>query len=369
MTNGVAGHQCLVRILYCGQGMANFLEFSDLDAHGNATLRETALVDFGVDHQSAEYSAPAVECVCDRLATLRPPRIGFAVFSHQDTDHWGIIGPFLAEVQNRSLALKVGEIYYGGVDWSPKALAMLDNLARYSVVTRNKVKPLAADRSDYKGPRFPAAQLTNWGPIAIRVLCANIPVQTSGGLRKNGTSAVIVVECDQQTVLLPGDATYETFAYINNIFGMYGGQSPLHTCVAVNIPHHGAYASFGTYGDLTAGTSFARTVGANNAVASAGWRHHHPRKEILDIFAGFARKDGVHRWSAFPNGDAAAPLTYDTVDNVFTTRIGSWSASTYHHYSYALTKKVGQPLEVALTEHGPGGHERTVFSTRPASAT
>ena len=369
MTNGgIAGVQCRVRILYCGQGMANFLEFSTLDGQGKETLRGAAFVDFGVDHESAENSAGAVKVVCDRLKLLQSPAgIGFVAISHQDTDHWGIIDPLVNELARRNIRVQIGAIHYAGADWSDTAHERLLLLAERSEDPRPQIVPMKPDRSDYYGPGFPAAQLGNWGPIVVRVLCANIPVQTSGPLRKNGTSAVIVVECEKQTVLLPGDATYETFAYINNIFGMYGGQSPLNTCVAMSIPHHGAYASFvgpkETLAD-SAGKRFAEHVGALNAVASAGWKHHHPRKDILDLFAFEADIGDFHDYAAYPTNTAKDPTTYNTPDGIFTTLTRAEDPGSSKNYAYRVRKMAGQPAEVALTEHGPDLVEREVFVAR-----
>ena len=58
-------------------------------------------------------------------------------------------------------------------------------------------------------------------------------------LRKNGTSAVVVIDYASERMILPGDSTWETLAFGNTLLKAWT-TSPVQPVKVVSTPHHGS---------------------------------------------------------------------------------------------------------------------------------
>ncbi|HEX2079652.1 MAG TPA: hypothetical protein VHG08_18135, partial [Longimicrobium sp.] len=364
-----SGSRVIVTVLYCGQGMANFLEFYDLDQDDGDAPMATALLDFGVDlwFMSAEKKAvlvgPAVKFVTGRLQALidagREPRIDFTIFSHQDADHWALIDYLLWAVEDKQIDMKVGPIWYGGADWGKSASAAVGRFAAYSdQPDGEEVIPLEDGRCDYPGPTKALKDLVTWGEVAIRILASNIDVGSSDrGMRRNGTSACVVVECGGNTIILPGDATYETFEFINPKLKAYGTRSPVRPVYALSVPHHGSLRSFVSgYPrtlDYSLGRKFAELLAAENAVASAGYwnRHKHPYAEIMKVFSAYTEPDSAHDYIAYSYASSRWQA-FTTTTSLYTTVLALAHPIQYKNYEFWLQKETDGPVLRRIS--GPG---------------
>lgn len=298
--------------LYCGQGMAHVLEIYNGGAV-TAAADGLVLIDFGGNKSAAE---DAVNYVYTKLKAQTNPKIDLMVISHQDKDHLYLLGPLGDKLRDEGLTFTLGGLYAGGQNWGAESTATVKKFLKLPTGT---VPTLAMEpyRSDYAGAkkRADAKSLITFsgGEIVLRVAVAQVKI-TSGGedIIRNGSSAVIVIENGDKSIVLPGDATYQTLDAINDLYTEWVGGTPLIPPVAaLEVPHHGAlrtavedYDSSGTTGDFNFDIikDFAAYLEAKEIYASAGMRntHGHPVKEVLDVFnASLAATDTDTEYVAF----------------------------------------------------------------------
>src|SRR5215470_12466797 len=125
--------------------------------------------------------------------------------------------------------------------------------------------------------------------MCIRALVSGLVTTGRPDIRKNASSAVVVVDIGTWSVVLPGDATYQTMDAVNEIKGI---NTLLRPVVGLEIPHHGALRTAvenyvankePSHFNFDIITEFAKIVAPRNVAASAGpWNsHHHPIEEVL----------------------------------------------------------------------------------------
>jgi len=285
-------------VLYCGQGMANWIEIYDEDETDDAPSA-TILIDLGRDRadKSPGSETKPVDYIIRRLKAMvaqgRTPSIDYSFISHQDEDHWKLLPLLTARIKAEALAVEIGDISYGGSLWADSALKALTDFAAL-VDPPATVRPYLANSSDFKDPPEVGEEYSI-GDVYIRLLVSNITAigTTRTSIVKNATSAVMVIEFRETTFVLPGDATVQTLAVINGYLEAYESTTlpkPLHACFIVALPHHGSRATFEkgkkAKPDFEIGKQFAKLVGADGVPASAGYmnKHKHPNIFVFEVF-------------------------------------------------------------------------------------
>lgn len=322
-------HSIRLDCLWCDQGMAHVLEIVPTTSASPAAL---CVFDFGAEQMFKSsilreaQAAPAVDFLLRKLKELPSPRIEYFVISHQDTDHWSLVKYFLDEIVKQGIPLKVGKLYYGGADWGPGAKEQMRRLGTYAEV----VAPQTVRFSDFDVANATPTQLGKIGDVTIHTLMVNAPVASrSASIRKNGTSAVIVIKLGGWRMILPGDATWETLHAANATLAKWTN-SPIKPCWALSVPHHGSLAtivpdSSAAVLDFAATEQFVNYCEARSTVASAGIENSfkHPYLSVLTKFSASTwssgYRHGPHRIVAYvPEQGDWAPSTPLT-QNVYTT--------------------------------------------------
>lgn len=285
----------LVNLLYCGQGMSNWIEYFSNDTQWNdKTPSMLVLVDLGGDGINSDL---APKYIAKRIADIKAkagatPRIRAAVFSHQDSDHWSLIDKFIAALGTNGITdLVIDEIWRGGKLWKDGALEAVERLR---VATGSTVTVFEDNSTDYEGQQD---SIAIEGNCSVRLVIANGPCKLkSGGMMENGTSAVIAVEMPGNCVILPGDATWETMDFVNEVYEDEDQPPP---CYGLSLPHHGSLrTSVRGYTKKKKVEkmgwqfvdAFVDNIKAKQIGASAGYlnTHEHPMIEIIKRFEKYA---------------------------------------------------------------------------------
>lgn len=358
-----------VNCLWCDQGMAHLLEI--FDETSNTVPAATVLIDFGAEQMfksrvlKAAQAAPAVNYVISQLEAMATPRIEFVIVSHQDTDHWSLLNYLVDAVEAKGMKLQVGKVCYGGSDWGEGAKAAVKRIGAYTAVPKTDVIPWTGFYSDYATADTAPKQLGNIGAVVFRTLVVNAPVKsTSLSLKKNGSSAVMVIEFGGWKFILPGDATWETLKSANGVLAAWTA-SPVQPCYVLSAPHHGSLATIvpdnkAAVIDFSLARRFIELTQPGTVIASAGSKNHfyHPYKQVLDILSTSTGDGGYgdHDIVAFDNSDATW--------SVFIT---SWNTYT------TVLSKGAAPIRVANWYYGTDstGHvvTRTFAFDTPTTAT
>lgn len=339
-------------VLYCGQGMANWIEIFD-ENNPHDVPDANILVDFGRSFFSkdAQSKSAAVNYIVGRLNEMgtarKVPSIDWTIISHQDHDHWALLPPLTVHLRQFRF-LKLGPITLGGALWSSACKAAIRAYAA-SVAPDAAQYIFNANVSDYGAPPAVGTYQT-FGDVELRVLLARTTriTSTAPATIKNATSAVVVVHFRGASFLLPGDATVETIAHINTLLAGYGhttNPKPLDRCYSMSLPHHGASRTLqDTDGAFGTARTFARFVEPESTAASAGYRngHKHPQLGVIKVFqpyaqAGFAVENVVafsavgNDWTRFSNGGRG----------VFSTVVGLTEPVAFRRLNFNLTVTVG----------------------------
>ncbi len=198
-----------------------------------------------------------------------------------------------------------------GLDWSKDNRELVKNFFLLS-----KTRPVYGFsepfRSDYDGVKTRAklGKLVELDGVFFRLLTSQLKVSGRQDIVRNASSAVVVIENGVQSVVLPGDSTYQTMAYINELYDGWGAKPLVPSVRGLEVPHHGAlrtavesYLAKGTTDDFDFSIvqSFANNLAPGCVFASAGLlnTHGHPVKELLDIFDGTLAAFGKHTYVAF----------------------------------------------------------------------
>lgn len=326
--------------LWCGQGMAHLLKlYHDPYADPDGTAPDViALFDFGTSGSGLNeskavlgISAP-VKAVIDafllQMAAGKTPKLDLVLISHQDEDHWKLIGEMINEVKKRNIPLEVAAVIYGGVDWEADAIAMIERLVQYIPGPKKQAYPLPTNFSDYNHQtRFPTVtfMLEN---VIIRTLiaCASIARKS----RVNGTSAVIMIEFNGQGFLLPGDATFQTLVAINIKLRDWA-PAVFPKVYMMSAPHHGALATMKHITRLNPVglkelNDFVDFFEPSSGFASAGIRntYKHPYRIVLNTLCKHAGRSGYkngHSYVAYniDENNTGWETYVDTTANKYTT--------------------------------------------------
>ncbi|MEN2976714.1 hypothetical protein P7L78_02600 (plasmid) [Tistrella bauzanensis] len=342
--------------LWCDQGMAHMLLANE---HEDEFIPDViALFDFGATLNfitkvlKPAIAAPAVKSVVEALQSQRigdrVPKLDLVMVSHQDDDHWRLLTYLMDELERIELPYTVGKIVYAGSDWGQSALNVLTRLATKTADADTDLVYFNTVTSSYKPANGTLGQMKNYGDIVIRTLAANTPskFKAKSKERKNGSSAVMVIDYARERIILPGDATWETMAAMNKILAAWT-TSPVQPVTAMSAPHHGSLNTAtqsndaGNDSDLSELIAFTELTRPNSVIASAGiaTSHKHPHAIVLKKLIKYA---GSYAFPAHP------VVYYDLIDaefkrkdevaaNLYTTVLGLTAPVLVANWHFTVT--------------------------------
>ncbi|MER5932563.1 MBL fold metallo-hydrolase [Streptomyces sp. NPDC002054] len=280
-----------------------------------------ALIDCG---GSPTYGKDAINHIKDKVAkrTTTPNKmLDLVVISHQDDDHNGLLGELGKEL--KTIDARVGSVHIGGLSWikgNQDTVTKFLTAVKYSATT---VTFSAPEQSNYPGGGVAPTHFAVHKDVKFRLLVSNLDVPgATPDIVRNGSSAVVVVDNGINTVVLPGDATFQTMHAINT---KLGGAQLTPQVLALEIPHHGAlrtavenYTAKGkakTDFTWTIVEDFAtKVMKPKKVAASAGpWNtDNHPVKEVIDVFVGTTEAASPHTYVAFVFFQKKTMVQWDT---------------------------------------------------------
>jgi beta-lactamase superfamily II metal-dependent hydrolase len=362
-----------VMILYCGQGMTTMVEVYD-DGVVKDTADYLALVDCG---GSSEGADEAVGYVAHKILAAHGTKLDLLVISHQDGDHHS----FLSKLQEKlkGFSATCDAVVIGGTGWSAANRKSVKKFIESMEMDTNDVEFDAPKRSDYKtaSQRSELKFIDAYGDTYIRVLISGLPITGTPDMKKNGSSAMVVVENGSYSVFLPGDATHQTMDAATDIIDAKKLLIP--HVVGVEIPHHGALRT--SVENYYAGgkidrfnwdriNAFAGALSADRVVASAGLNNkfHHPLDEVIAVFWPWLVQIDDHGYRAyvFEKGGKGKGSTPEGWNNFTTTsaadctiRSYNETAGTYRYGDIAIRlSKPGVFTPEEMIEFIPRGQAR-----------
>jgi hypothetical protein len=281
-----------VMILYCGQGMTTLVEI-----YGDGVVKPAAdylaLIDCG--GSIPKGAGIAVNYVANKILAKADKRLNVLSISHQDADHVRLLSDLTTKLTGQGATC--ARIFAGGSNWSSTNQSTVKEFAKVVGVNPGGIVFGVAQCTDYGNAtkRDELTHLDQFGDVYLRVLISGLAISGSADIQKNGSSAMVVIENGSFSVVLPGDATYQTMDAVTTILQRVQ-PSLLPTVTGLEIPHHGAlrtsvenYYAGGQLDDFnwTKLKEFARVLNAKQVVASAGPNNsfHHPIEEVLQVFA------------------------------------------------------------------------------------
>lgn len=358
-----------VVVLHCDQGMGTMVKVFE-EVMGSEELTYLALIDLGSETSTKRYATDAVDEVMNTLQAMTPPRIDLLVLSHQDNDHWSLMPELKDRIVKAGLNVELGAFFRGGARWKKRAL---DNVRSYEQHFGVDSEPLPRSHSDYENPAK-LGKLDEHAGAVFRVLAVNTPVARSADdLIRNGTSAVIVVEFAGNHAVLPGDATADTIAFVNEIFREWKRvlrRNPVTPCFLVGAPHHGALrtlaSNFTTKAPkLDVAKEFADALKARWVAASAGYESdfYHPFLGVMRLLSvGTGKEATTHTFVVWNEAKNRWEAVEDTDQNIFTTICSltnpplrqSWSfeMAASGELSVSFVSRGGQPQAAQVRRVG-----------------
>jgi beta-lactamase superfamily II metal-dependent hydrolase len=345
-----------VMILYCGQGMMTLVEIYS-DGKEKPAADYLALIDAG--GSTSKGASPSVDYVATKILAKADKKLDLMSISHQDGDHVRLLSDLTEKLEGKGATC--GRLFAGGSGWSSANKGTVKEFAKVVGIVPETIVFGAPNCSDYGGAkkRDELKHLAQFGDVFFRILISGLPVTgTTGDIQKNASSATVVIENGSFSVVLPGDATYQTMAAATAILQQVT-PSLLPQVIGLQIPHHGAlrtavedYVARGNIGDFnwTKLEEFARVLNAKHVLASAGPRntHHHPIEEVFWVF-----RPGL---IAIPSHDYTSYLFANFYGQIppgwVTWTTDAATSSTVRRLSFNDGSWVAGDLEVSIT--GPG---------------
>lgn len=333
--------------LYIGQGMANLVEVYENRADAGLPaprIKGLVLLDCGTmgregrpgGHVNEPDSPIAVNYIKKKIEQNNG-KLDALVLSHLDADHINKIIELTGRNQDGVLK-SIGRTLVGG---TVKAFNPLDNsfvggrrTAGLSLAARRMAEAVRKIsgrvsifsitdgyvQKDCDFLKF-AGDPSGFGDELQFRLLANrsLPALKAGDdLFINGNSAVVVAEYSgggkHYAFLFPGDATADTYEYLNRRIEKYEDRYTFLTAAnrVLMLPHHGAVRTACKGGKISNGETleqqlqeaegFAEKIKATHVYASAHYNarcYAHPNLDILDLFAGYAQAAAEHETFGF----------------------------------------------------------------------
>ena len=363
--------------LWCGQGMANMVRvFDRTDVDPNTTPADwLCLFDFGSGGLSASRKVlgitPPVKFVMDQLelqqSAGRTPRIELMLISHQDRDHWALLGELDAQIVERGMTVEVGKMMLSGSNWRDSSERAVGKFAARTADPDNDVTWYDGEYSSYYDPSN-SAPVLSLGDLELWMLVTNVATNDSKeDIERNCSSAVVLLRLklrfNQYTsFILPGDATWETFARLQEIMGAWKN-NPLPAVYAASVPHHGALRTMNRnssvddpdLSDLVWFTGYTRPT---SIYASAGIynTHSHPYRVVLEVMGRYtsARQFQPRPIVVFNGGSGEFELIQNMRDNIYTTVLNLTSPALTANWIFDISE-LNQSTGIQLFEAGVPG--------------
>lgn len=283
--------------LWCGQGMANMVRvYKDSTVDPATTPADwLCLFDFGSGELSKTREAlgvtPPVAFIMEQLklqvAAGQDARIDVLAISHQDRDHWALLNELDKQIVAWGQPVAVKYMMLSGENWRQSSK---EAVAKFEDRTANSDKDVFVfgdEWSDYVDPNDMPDPL-KVGDMSVWTLITNVATnETSEDIERNCSSGVFLLQLGQLAFFLPGDATWETFARLEQIMSVWQ-KNPIPAVYAASVPHHGALRTMNRststdtpdLRDLIWLTNYMRPY---SIFASAGHKntHSHPHLIIL----------------------------------------------------------------------------------------
>lgn len=315
--------------LWCGQGMANMVrvfksEFTDPKTNPSDWL---CVFDFGSGGLSESKKVlgmtPPVRFMMEQLKLQqkfgRTPRIDLLLISHQDRDHWQLLRELNEQIETEKMTVVVGRMILGGANWRQSSTDAVMKFYNRVPDPKNNVNWYDSEYSAYYDADKPVKTLSI-GDLQLSLLVTNVAANdTSEDIERNCSSAVVLLTSPSlfghsYGFILPGDATWETFARLKKIMEPWTTR-PLPLVYAASVPHHGALRTMNRntsaekpdLQDLIWFTDYTRP---SSIYASAGIHntHSHPYRIVLETMS---------KWAAYDNYHPRPVVTYDGVAGKF----------------------------------------------------
>lgn len=281
-----------------GQGQCTFVRL--YDDSSPAELVHTLLFDCGTDKRSEPMTDGNIAWIADTLKLMDTPTIDLLVFSHSDNDHISLMYDLLSAYGTKPKPLKVASVWYAGNPdfYTKNKFNILDYLGSYC--------------KSFTAPDFGETQYNKtkgdwkkgliWSStdesVRVGMLIGNVIDDEPGVLveddfgtvaeKKNRVSIVCALMHDGRTMLICGDATNRTMAWVNDALG----DNEFNDCLMVTLPHHGSRATgLAVSSNATASKkavdvvkTFVSKSAAKTITISAFAKHHHPSIELINLF-------------------------------------------------------------------------------------
>jgi hypothetical protein len=286
----------ITTVVDVGQGQCTFARL--YDDSSPSKLVHTLLFDCGTD-KSSPTTGGNITWIADTLKTMDTPTIDLLVFSHSDNDHISLMYDLL-EAYGSKPKLKILSTWYAGNPdfYTKDTFNILDYLGNFcqSFTEPDKGETqYNKKKSDWKKGLI---WRSDDDTVRVGMVMGNVIDDEPGvfvktefgstGEKKNRVSIVCALMHDDRTLLICGDATNRTMAWVNDAFG----DDVLTKCLMVTLPHHGSRATgLGVSSTKAANKNaiavvetFVLTANARTASISAFAKHDHPSIELINYF-------------------------------------------------------------------------------------
>jgi beta-lactamase superfamily II metal-dependent hydrolase len=332
--------------LWCGQGMANMVRiYKDLATDPKTKPSDYLCVfDFGSGGLSASKKVlgitPPVAFMMEQLELQvkagRTATIDLMLISHQDRDHWQLLGELNEQIVKRGMTVVVGEMILSGANWRASSKTAVKKF-----IDRAKgYYWYDGEFSSYYDPAQPLKPL-NVGDMSMTMLVTNVATNdTKEDIDRNCSSAVVLLQLGQLAFILPGDATWETFARLQQIM------KPLPFVYAASVPHHGALRTMNRntsvvkpdLQDLIWFTDYARPT---SIYASAGIKntHSHPYRIVLETMGRYTSAEQFQQRPivVFNGATSQFELLPDIRNNIYTTVLNLTTPAQTANWIFNIT--------------------------------
>ena len=163
------------RGLWCGRGMAGtwWRDFKSTDTDPNTNPADWLCVfDFGSGGLSKSKKVlgitPPVAFIMQQLKLQqdagRTPRIDLMLISHQDRDHWALLGELNDQIVKQKMPVVVGRMILGGANWRTSSKTVVNKFVKRVPDPGNNVTWYDNEASGYYDPRHAGADAVHRRP-------------------------------------------------------------------------------------------------------------------------------------------------------------------------------------------------------------
>ncbi len=335
-------------MLFVDQGMGNMIILTPPNTP--TTINYIALVDFG--SAAPSRCDDTVEWARDFLTYGQTQNafLNLVVISHKDNDHWSLFPPLIDKLSGIGKSLNIEKLAYGGYSKT------------YSFVTKDKKTILdvlegrLTKKTSQKNWIYYDSESSHYADQAVGALdeaygVTFVPfavnVEASRGAKDivaNTASLVVGIRYLNEAMVLPGDATADTIAYVNSLLDSGNAYEMEHPRL-LSVPHHGSLRTIASNylardPDLDVAEEFAKGLDPWSVGASAGFaNYHHPDEAVMSLFGAYTQeRPKKHPYVSYHRNNKAWQVT-NTKNGLFTTylSVGTWDLAEKRRMVFVLT--------------------------------